>query len=80
MGQHHEAQDQDGIHGPVLEIDIFPDLLHIVNRELPDDDGPDSVPQKNQGHRESKGKGPHDAVDRKGGINHFQIEDLGDFG
>jgi len=80
VGEHYAAQNKNGVHGTVFEIDIFFDPFDAVNRELPDNDGPDPVSKKNEGHRQRESEGPHDAVDGEGQIDHLEVEDLPDIG
>ena len=80
VGDHRKSKNEDGVHGPILEVHEFLNSIYIMHGELADNDCTDAIAEKNEGHRESKSESAHDTVDRESGINDFQINDLGDVG
>ena len=76
VGEHDRAEHQDGVHRPVLEETVTPDLVDAPDSQFPDHNGPDAVPDQDERDREGEGERPDDAVDREGCVEDLKVRDL----
>lgn len=72
------AEEQDRVHGPILQIAIFLDGVDVADRHLADHDRPQAVAEQNERNREGERERSQHAIDGKRGVDHFQIKNLAD--
>ena len=74
--QHDDPQEKYGVHCTVFKVLVFFNVIHVPDRELPDNKCTDTVPDKDERYRHREGESPDYPVDGEGSIDHFQVKDL----